>query len=227
MAPTLTVGPQKPPSKRQAFPTAVTIVAGAITLTSCNFGTPAVYQPSIDASQAASLAMQQYDTNRDGNVAGAELHQAPGLKAALPRLDTNQDGGVNADEIADRVNKWKEMRTAVSLFAFTVTLDDRPIPDAKVVFEPEQFLGAEIKVAGCMTNDFGRCGATIPDDERDDAEAPPGMHFGLYKVKISRMVSGKETIPARYNEHTVLGQEVAADVPEIINNRVVYALSTR
>jgi hypothetical protein len=33
-------------------------------------------------------------------------------------------------------------------------------------------------------------------------------------------------IPAKNNEQTILGQEVAADVPEIANNRVVYALTT-
>ena len=53
------------------------------------------------------------------------------------------------------------------------------------------------------------------------------MHLGFYKVKISKRVNGKETIPAKYNEATLLGQEVAPDVPKILNNRVVYALTTK
>jgi hypothetical protein len=53
------------------------------------------------------------------------------------------------------------------------------------------------------------------------------MHLGIYKVKISKMDAGKETIPAKYNESTTLGQEVAQDVGEIANKRVVYALTTK
>jgi hypothetical protein len=53
------------------------------------------------------------------------------------------------------------------------------------------------------------------------------MHLGLYKVKISKKVNGKELIPAKYNEATVLGQEVAPDVPDVGTNRVVYALKSQ
>jgi hypothetical protein len=34
-------------------------------------------------------------------------------------------------------------------------------------------------------------------------------------------------IPPQYNESTILGQEVAPDVPEIANRQVVYALKTK
>jgi hypothetical protein len=196
-------------------------------MSSCNYGPPAVEQPAIDPSDAAELAIEQYDTSGDGIIAGDELDRAPALRTALARLDSSGDGGVAADEIERRIRQWQEMRTAVSLFAFTVTLDGSPLIGASVTFEPEEFLGGEVKAAGCATNDFGRCGATIPDDQRPDPTTPPGMHFGLYRVKISKVVGGRETIPARYNDKTTLGQEVAADVPEINNNRVVYALTTK
>jgi hypothetical protein len=35
-------------------------------------------------------------------------------------------------------------------------------------------------------------------------------------VKISKQVNGVETVPAKYNTETTLGQEVAGDVPSII-----------
>jgi len=203
------------------------LVVGLAAMSSCGYGPPSVKQPAIDPAEAAARAIEQYDTSGDGIVAGDELNRAPGLRAALSRLDTSGDGGVTADEVEGRIRQWQEMRTAVSLFAFTVTLDGSPLAGASVTFEPEQFLGGEVKSAGCATNDYGRCGATIPDDERPDPTTPPGMHFGLYKVKISKVVNGRETIPAKYNDETVLGQEVAADVPEINKNRVVYALSSK
>jgi hypothetical protein len=154
------------------------------------------------------------------------LEHAPALKAALPRLDANGDQGVSADEIAARVNAWKAMRTGVMSFGFKVTLNGRPLPGATVTFQPDEILGNDIKPASCTLNSFGGGGATVAKDERATPESPPGMYLGFYKVKVSKIVNGKEMIPAKYNEQTILGQEVAADVPEIANNRVVYALTT-
>ena len=41
----------------------------------------------------------------------------------------------------------------------------------------------------------------------------PSIYIGLYRVKISKLSDGHETIPAAYNEKTTLGIEVAEDVP--------------
>ena len=70
-------------------------------------------------------------------------------------------------------------------------------------------------------------GAAIAKEDRPSPTSPPGMHLGLYQVKISKQVNGKEMVPPMYNQATTLGQEVAADVREILNNNVVYALSTK
>jgi hypothetical protein len=53
------------------------------------------------------------------------------------------------------------------------------------------------------------------------------MHLGLYNVRISKIVGGKETIPSKYNTETTLGQEVANDVPEIASQSVVYELENQ
>jgi hypothetical protein len=170
--------------------------------------------------------MELYDTNGDGKVAGDELEKAPALNAALPRLDQNGDKGVTADEVAERIRVWQKMGHGLMSFAFEVTLDGRPLTDAVVTFEPESFLGDEIKPASCTTNMFGGGGATIAADDRPDPTTPPGMHLGLYKVKVSKMVDGKESIPPKYNSETTLGQELAPDVPGIGDNSVVYALKS-
>lgn len=53
------------------------------------------------------------------------------------------------------------------------------------------------------------------------------MHLGLYRVKISKLVNGKEIVPPKYNEQTILGQELAGDVPGIASGGVAFALSTK
>jgi hypothetical protein len=195
-------------------------------LTACSQGPPRVQQPGIDADGAGELAMEQYDTNSDGVVAGEELEKAPGLRASVATMDTNGDKAISAEEVTARINVWKQMRTGLMSFGFTATLDGKPLSGATVTFVPESFLGDEIKSASCQTSSFGGGTATIAKEDRPDPTSPPGMHLGVYKVKISKPAGGKETIPAKYNEQTVLGQEVAADVREIGNNRVIYALST-
>ena len=196
------------------------------TLVSCQRGSAVVKQPAISPDGAGKLAMEQYDTNHDGKVAGDELEKAPSLKAALPRLDTDGDGGVSADEVAARVNVWKAMQTGMTTVACHVTLDGQPLTDAKVTLEPEAFLGDEIKIAFATTDQFGSASPNIPKDQRPDPKLPGGAHFGLYKVRISKIVNGKETIPARYNTETILGQEVSYDDPGMKTNNILYALKT-
>jgi hypothetical protein len=197
-----------------------------VSIAGCQGGPAPVKQPSINASTAGKLAMEQYDTNGDGKVAGDELEKAPSLKAALPRLDTNGDGAVDADEIAARVNAWKAMETAMTGVPCKVTLDGQPLVEATVTLEPEAFLGDEVKAAYGTTNAFGMAGPTIPKEQRPDPTLPGGAHFGLYKVRISKVVNGKEIIPARYNTNTTLGLEVSYDEPGIAKMNVPFDLKS-
>jgi hypothetical protein len=43
-----------------------------------------------------------------------------------------------------------------------------------------------------------------------------GVQPGLYRVEVSKMVDGKETIPSKYNTETTLGVEVAQGSPVMI-----------
>lgn len=196
-------------------------------LGSCSFGPAAVRPPSIDAPDAGQAAIEMYDANNDGVVAGSELDQAPGLKAALKRLDTSGDGSVSAEEVAARIEKWQESEIGLTAFGFKATLDGAPLIGATVTFEPEPFLGEDVKAATCQTNELGGGGASIPVEQRPTPTTPGGMQLGMYRVKISKVANGRELIPPQYNEQTVLGQEVALDVPEIAANRVVYALRSK
>jgi hypothetical protein len=194
---------------------------------SCHYGPAAVKQPAIDATAAGKLAMAMYDKNGDGKVAGDELENAPALKAALPRLDTNGDGGVSADEVTARVNAWKEMRTGMTYVQCRVMLNGQPLSGAEVTFEPEPFLGDEIKPAVGTTTMQGDATPVIRPEDRLDPKLPGGVHLGLYKVRISKLDNGKQIIPARYNTETTLGQEVAYDDPAVQNRNMIFALKTK
>jgi hypothetical protein len=198
----------------------------ALTFASCSFGPARVKQPGINASAAGSSAIETYDKNGDGIISGDELEKAPALNAALPRLDTNGDKGVDANEIAARVNAWKDMKTGMTSVRAHVTLDGQPLVGAQVVFEPESFLGDEIKTATGTTNQFGDVAPMISKEDRPDPNLPSGVHFGLYKVRISKPANGRETVPARYNTETTIGQEVSYDDPGLLNNNLGYALKS-
>jgi hypothetical protein len=202
------------------------VTAVVLPLISCNRGPARVGQPSISPSGAGSGAIEAYDTNSDGVISGAELDAVPALKAALPRFDTDGDKGIGADEVAARVNAWKAMRTGLASVRCHITLDGQPLTGAEVIFEPEPFLGEEVKTATGTTNQFGDVAPTVAKEDRPDPTLPGGVHFGLYKVRISKKANGREMIPARYNTATILGQEVAYDDPGISNNNLAFNLKT-
>jgi hypothetical protein len=201
-------------------------IGALIVLAGCNSQRGRARAPGIDASRAGQQALEMYDKNHDGLIAGDELDQAPALKEALPRLDTNGDKAVSADEITARVKAWQATQIGLASIRCHVSLDGEPLPGATVTFEPEPFLGTEIKPAVGISNPFGDAAPVIPKEQRSDPSEGSGAHLGLYKVRISKVVNGKETIPSRYNTDTILGQEVAYDDPAIQRMSMNFALKS-
>jgi hypothetical protein len=76
-----------------------------------------------------------------------------------------------------------------------------------VTFTPEKCLGADYKPTSAVTDRRGNC--SPPGDDPHY----PGLHPGIYRVTISKIVGGRELLPARYNTATELGKEVAIDLP--------------
>jgi hypothetical protein len=106
------------------------------------------------------------------------------------------------------------------------TLDGRPLSGAEVIFEPESFLGEDIKAAvGESTS--GLATVTVPKDQRPMKDTPPGLQPGLYRVRVSLKKAGQETIPAKYNTETTLGQEIAPDDPAVAGQKVRFDLTTK
>jgi hypothetical protein len=188
---------------------------------------PSVEFPDFDPSGSAAAAMQQYDTDGDGYVAGAELKQAPSLNATLKGLDTDNDGRVSASEIEARIQAWVDMKTGLVSFPAEFVMDGRPLVGATVTFDPEEFLGGVVSLAEGTVAITGLVKPRVPKELRPRPDSPPGVQAGFYKVRVSRVVKGKETIPAKYNTETTLGQEVSKDNWAIENKQVRFTLTNK
>lgn len=158
--------------------------------------------PQIDPQKAADRAMEQYDTDQDGKIAGKELDSAPALKAAIGNLDTDYDGAVTRDEIVGRIQARKDSKVGRMAMHCVVKYRGKPLGDATVVCEPEEFLGDGVPEGRGVTDARGGARLAIPD------VVPPGLAPGLYRVKIT---ARGVNLPEKYNEKTTLGLEVALD----------------
>ena len=193
----------------------------------CGGGPSAVLPPKIDASNAAALAMEAYDTDGNGFVEGEELENAPGLRAALTTLDLDKDGKVDENEVAERILAWRSTDVGITTIQCSVMLDGRPLSGASITFDPEEFLGEEIQAATAKTGPLGEFFPLIPKENLPTPTTPVGIQIGLYKVRVSKVVNGEEQIPAKYNTETVLGQEVSNDDPAIRRHSVVFKLKSK
>jgi len=193
----------------------------------CGNGAVRIKPPSINANSAAAKAIELYDTNGDGTLDSAELEQSPGLKAAMKTVDTDGDGQVSESEIADRIKSWQATKAGICVVNCFITLDKRPLEAASITFEPESFLGDQIRTAIAYTDSSGAFSPSIPKKDRPSPEMPFGIQLGFFKIRVSKEVNGKETIPAIYNSATTLGQQVATDDPAIIRQKIVLNLKSR
>ena len=76
---------------------------------------------------------------------------------------------------------------------------------------PEKFLGPNLQPATGTTGEQGLAMLSVAKDKLPNPNYS-GVHVGLYRIEVSKQNGGSETIPARYNVNTQLGQEVAQGV---------------
>lgn len=185
----------------------LTVLGGLVV--GCRRGPEPPKPPQIDPAQAAAEAIRLYDKNGSGMLERDEWKQSPALAAAKERIDRDADGKITSQEIADRITSWLQSPAIRTTCVILVTLDGRPLEGATVSLEPEPFLGPSYKPAS-GTTDLGGMASMSGQDEKFS-----GVYLGLYRVKVSKQIGGRETIPARYNSQTELGCEVATDISGI------------
>ena len=199
----------------------------ALAVAGCSRGPSRVEVASYDPAGAAAKAMEIYDVDKDGFIAGGELEKAPGLKAAITTLDIDKDEKISEQEISARVSEWKNQAVPLMSFTCDVTLDGSLLEGATVTYEPDEFLEGVIAEAVDTTNIAGTARPSVPKANRPTPTTPPGVQPGIYKVRISKVVNGKESIPAKYNSETILGHEVSMTDQAIANKQVRYNLTTK
>jgi len=174
----------------------------ALLVAGCSGGKQGSVQ--ISPREAADQALAEYDANKDGALDAKELEACPGMLSALKRADKDNNGRLTADEIADRLTLFQQqgMQSDVSV---EVMLDGRPVVGATVTLVPEKFMGQSVKPASTVTDEMGT--GSLKTEGSDVQVA-----YGYYRVQVSKNAQGRETIPAKYNSQTVLGQEISPDV---------------
>lgn len=171
------------------------------------FDSSAVVPERYPPEKAAEVALETYDADGDGKIAGAELDACLALKYALPRVDTSGDKSVTADEIAERM---RVLDNQSDLMGTTVQVMSRggPVTGATAVLELEPFMGADLPL---YTAAIDESGSGAPKLQGSD-EAVIGIPLGFYRVTITPPDGGE----------VVRGCEVADDSPT--SNRLVFSL---
>ena len=184
----------------------VAVVVSLALCAGCSRGPSRVRPPSIDASAAGTKAMEMYDANKDGKIAGEELDKCPAMKSAIAQIDPSGVKEVTAEKVTARVQAWQASKLGRMSLSCTVTHNGKPLEGAAVNFVPEKFLGENIQTATGKTDANGVAMLSVPVVA--DSKDPPGVAPGLYRVEITKP---GDKIPAKYNTETTLGQEVAID----------------
>ena len=193
-------------------------LAGLLGIAGCSDVPKAPPRFKIDPEQAAQEAMRLYDKDGDGKINAKELEASPPLRELLlnikaksaPRgepVSLTAADALTAADIQARLEEWNKSPSTLVSARFTVELDGKPLEGATVTFEPEPFLGASFKTHTGKTDAAGNV-----ELDPDLPQYPRLMYVGLYKVSVSKMVNGKELIPAKYNKQTTLGRELASGV---------------
>jgi hypothetical protein len=171
---------------------------------------PRVYPDKPDP-QAGQRAIELYGGGNRYLDAKA-LEKAPGLKAAMRQVNVKNDGKITADEISARIDSWAASKLGRMAITCLVTRNGKPLTGAKVKFVPEKFLGDAIKTYEGTSDDYGAAAMfAAGTSER-------GVSPGFYRVEITK---AGESIPAKFNTETQLGQEVAKGAAGIISGGAV------
>jgi hypothetical protein len=179
----------------------------------CSSGPEGVKPPKINVSSAAAQAIELYDTNHDGKLSQEELAKCPAILITLDVYDANHDKFVDQQEIQDHLAYLLRNGTGATQLACNITYQGSPIAGAKVVFEPEPYLGNDIQAAEGVTNNSGAADLGMPPEKAPAAlKNMKLIQYGTYKVRITHPTI---KLPAKYNTDTTLGYETIPGQPTV------------
>jgi hypothetical protein len=166
--------------------------------------------PPLDPPAIASAALTALDRNRSGDLCAAELAQSQGLRSGAAKIDADSNGAVTGAELTARLAQYDQFPVQSLPLGCIVRLDGRPLVQGEVRLVPESFFGDSRRVASGRTDEHGVVDFKVEGSDQF------GVPQGMYRIEVSKPdAAGKETLPARYNTHSQLGQEIAFDRREI------------
>jgi hypothetical protein len=176
-----------------------------ICLVGCSRGPSRIKPPDIDPEDSADEAIGLYDADKNGALSKAEMEKCPGMLAEIKSYDADSNGSVSRDEIAARIIELRKHGVGLTRLNCNVSVNGRGLDNATIQFEPEPYLGQEIKAAHGVSNERGVAQMAIPAEELPaDQRDLKAIHYGTYKVRISHPTI---KLPAKYNTDTTLGYE--------------------
>ena len=164
---------------------------------SCSNQTRRVQHPDIDPAESATKAMAQYDANGDAQLDDNELANSA---ISLKLWDTDGDGAVTQPEITQRLGQFVDSGVGMSAVIGSVSWQRAPLPGAKVVFEPEAFLGEGMLTASGTTDESGETKISVADEFLPHPNMK-GIQPGLYRVRITHP---EVNLPDVYNTNSTL-----------------------
>jgi hypothetical protein len=177
----------------------------------CSSRPGAIRPPNVDASSAASQAIELYDRDGDGILSKSEWSASSALSAVAPSYDKSGDGNLNVDEIRDGIGIWKQSGVGARMVPVSVRWNGRPLAGATVRLVPAPFLAGAVKPASGETGAGGAGQLSLtPDDMPENAPKVPLMQPGLYSVEITHPST---KLPPKYNTQTTLGIEITSGNP--------------
>jgi hypothetical protein len=165
----------------------------------------------VNPDDAATAALEQFDTNGDAALAQDEWNKSPVLASVAEQYDTSGDRTLSAEEIAEGIRGWQQGPVGVRVVPFKISYNGRPLSGAKVSLLPAEFLGGAVKPASGESGQLGTGKLRLaPEDLPKNAPKMPLMQPGLYRVEITHP---SVKIPAKYNTQTTLGIEISGGNP--------------
>lgn len=180
----------------------------------------------IDADDAATQAIEAYDTNHDGELTDDELRAVPGILKWKQRYDADSNGSVSEAEIVQRLEKWQTDRLGFLSMSANVHLDGRPVSGATVTLMPEPYLGDAVKPASGITDANGNAVLSVKADDLPEAIKARGLRIGgvypgTYKITIAK---AGQKLPDAGADGLPLGEEISQDT---VQTHVEVSLTAR
>jgi hypothetical protein len=193
--------------KTRLWGTASAAMMALVAVAGCSGSAPlAPKRAGSVPNEVARSAVQQYDSKHLGHLDAEESGKSGAIMALRADLGLTAGAPLTEEQLAERARTWLQARAARVVPIVTVDLDGKALGGATVTFQPEEFMGSDYHPASVTTGAAGQ-GVVSGDDP-----ACPGLYQGLYRIQVSKVVNGQETIPARYNSKTELGAEVGPSI---------------